>query len=174
MSVVLLGYRGSGKTTVGKKLAARLWQSFVDTDALVTKAAGKTIAEIFATDGEPRFRDLEEQAVLDALALQDHVISLGGGAVLREATRDRLKASGRKRIYLRCDPQVLSQRIAADPHSATNRPTLTAGGASPSDVGEIERLLALREPLYRDVMTSELDVTNLSVDEAVVYIVRLM
>src|SRR3954470_6321907 len=104
MSVVLLGYRGSGKTTLGHKLADRLWIKFVDTDDLVVAAAGKTIREIFETDGERRFRDLEVQAVRDAFGREDHVVALGGGAVLRDENRTLLKSLERSRIYLHCEP----------------------------------------------------------------------
>jgi shikimate kinase len=171
MSAILVGYRGCGKTTIGRKLADRLWQQFVDTDELVARAAGKSIREIFEQDGEQRFRDLEAQAVRQACALQDHVIALGGGAVLREENRRTIKESNLKCVYLRCDPQVLLQRIQSDPQTAATRPPLThlAGG-----IDEIRSLLAEREPLYREVMTAELDVTSLSVDEALVYVTRLL
>ena len=82
MSIALIGYRGSGKSTVGKRLADRLWQKFVDTDELVIqKAGGQNIKQIFETQGEAGFRELEVQAVAEACKLQDHVIALGGGVV---------------------------------------------------------------------------------------------
>jgi shikimate kinase len=171
MSIVLIGYRGSGKTTIGRKLADRLWQKLVDTDKLVVEKAGKNIREIFEQDGEARFRDLEAEAVKDALARKEVVISLGGGAVLREENRAAIKASGHKVVYLRCTPEVLHQRIQADTETAAMRPNLTHLGGG---VEEIEKVLAEREPLYRSLMTAELDVTNLSVADAVVYIVRLL
>jgi shikimate kinase len=171
MSVILIGYRGSGKTTIGKKLADRLWLKFVDTDAMIIAAAGKTIREIFESAGEEKFRDLETQAVGDACGLADHVIALGGGAVLREENREIIKNSKLKRIYLRCDPQILFQRISSDPQTSANRPSLTHLGGN---VEEIRKLLAVREPLYRQVMSSELDVSNLTPAEAVVHIARLL
>src|SRR5687767_14192362 len=115
MSIALIGYRGSGKTTIGRKLADRLWQPFVDTDELVIRKAGKSIREIFEQDGEPAFRDLESQAVHDVSLLSEHVISLGGGALLREQNRKTLKDAGHKLIYLRCDPDELLRRILSDP-----------------------------------------------------------
>src|SRR3954453_3034706 len=125
MSVVLLGYRGSGKTTLGHKLADRLWIKFVDTDDLVVAAAGKTIREIFENDGEQKFRDLEVQAVREACNREDHIIALGGGAVLREENRTLLKSLAFSRLYLRCEPEELLKRIEADPTTAVNRPSLT-------------------------------------------------
>jgi shikimate kinase len=174
MSLILLGYRGCGKTTLGRLLADRLWQPFADTDDLVVKSAGLSIADIFATHGETHFRDLESAALLAALRLEDHILSLGGGIVLRESNRLALQASPRKRIYLRCDPAVLSQRIAADPASAANRPPLTPDAPSPADLTEITRLLTQREPLYHAIATAELDVTHLSPQEALPHLVRMM
>jgi shikimate kinase len=174
MSIVLIGYRGSGKTTVGRKLADRLWQELVDTDTLITKKTGKTIKEIFDKEGEAKFRDLEAEAVKEALKLQDGVVSLGGGAVLREENRTAIKEAaqaGHKIIYLKCEPAELYRRIQADEATSIMRPSLTGFGGS---VEEVEQLLAQREPIYREVMTAELDVTNLSVEDAVVYIVRLL
>src|SRR5215203_3700165 len=150
MSVVLLGYRGSGKTTLGRKLADRLWIKFVDTDDLVVAAAGKTIREIFESDGEAWFRELEVEAVRDACSREDHVIALGGGAVLREANRTLLKSLASSRLYLRCEPEELLKRTEADPATAANRPSLTGLGGS---LQEIQSLLKIREPLYREVMT---------------------
>jgi shikimate kinase len=171
MSIVLIGYRGSGKTTIGQKLADRLLQTLVDTDALVVQRAGKSIKEIFDQHGEPHFRDLESLVVREVAALQDVVISLGGGAVLREENRKALQEAGHKIIYLKCDPEELHRRIQADASTSLMRPNLTehAGGQE-----EIEKVLAEREPVYRSFKTAELDVTNLSPEEAVVYLVRLL
>src|SRR5258706_1675062 len=169
MSIVLIGYRGSGKTTIGQKLADRLWQELIDTDKLIVKKAGKSIKEIFEQDGEPRFRDLEAEVVKEVVQLQEVVISLGGGAVLREENRRAIKDAGHKVIYLKCEPEELHRRIEADAATSLTRPNLVGGG-----IEEIEQLLAQREPIYRSLMTGELDVTNLSPEEAMVYIVRLL
>ena len=171
MSILLIGYRGSGKTTIGKRLADRLWQPFVDTDELIVRKAGKNIKQIFEEQGEAAFRDLEEQAVKEAVSLSEHVISLGGGSVLREANRQAIKNSGRPVIYLKCEPAELHKRIHADPATAETRPGLTHLGGS---LEEITKLLTDREPLYREVKTAELDVTRLTPEDACVYIVRLL
>ena len=170
MSIVLIGYRGSGKTTIGKKLADRLWQPFVDTDDLIVKKAGKSIKEIFEQQGEPAFREMEAHAVREACKLAEHVIALGGGAVLREDNRAVLKQGGHKLIFLRCDPQELCKRIQSDPQTVANRPHLSELCGS---VAEITALLKEREPLYRATMTAELDVTRLTPEEALVYVARL-
>ena len=170
MSIVLIGYRGCGKTTIGRRLADRLWWPFVDTDDLVVKKAGKSIADIFEQHGEKAFRDVEAEAVKEVARLQEHVIALGGGAVLRKENVDVLRKAEHKLVYLKCDPQELHKRIQADPNSARYRPNLTAVGG----LEEITTLLAEREPLYRAAMTAELDVTNQSASDAVVYISRLV
>jgi shikimate kinase len=171
VSIVLIGYRGSGKTTIGRRLADRLWWKFVDADEEIVKRAGKTIREIFDQQGEPAFRDVEAQVVADVMKLSDHVISLGGGAVMREDNREAIRRSGHAVIYLKCEPAVLLERINADSATAENRPALTNLGGS---IEEIEKLLEVREPVYRQTMTAELDVTNQSVDDAVSWIARLV
>ncbi len=172
VSVVLVGYRGSGKTTVGRKLADRLWQPFVDVDEQIVARAGKSIKAIFEEQGEPAFRALEADVLAGACrAKEDQVISAGGGAVERPENRALLRAAGHSVIYLRCEPAELLRRISGDPTTADARPNLTALGGG---IDEIQAMLARREPLYREVMTRELDVTNLTPGEAVVYIVRLL
>jgi shikimate kinase len=171
MSTALIGYRGCGKSTVGKRLADRLWTKFVDTDELVVKKAGKTIKRIFEEDGEDAFRDLEVEVVAEVCKLEDHVIALGGGAVLREENRQAIKDAGLKVIYLKCDPAELHRRIQADPTTVATRPALTDMGGT---VEEIRKLLEEREPIYRAMKTGELEVTHLSPQDAVVYVTRLM
>jgi shikimate kinase len=171
MSTVLIGYRGSGKSTIGHKLADRLWQKFVDTDAMVVERAGMSIAEIFRQDGEARFRELEAEVVREAAKLQEHVIALGGGAPLREENRVAIKGGGHRVVYLRCEVETLVARIQADPETAQTRPSLTALGGG---VEEISKVLAEREPIYRQMMDAEIDVTNLTPDEVMVYIVRVL
>lgn len=171
MSIALLGYRGSGKSTVGKRLADRLWHKFVDTDELVVSSAGASIKDIFANQGEAAFREMESRVVADASKLTDHVIALGGGAVLREENRRALKDAGLKMIYLRCEPDELLRRIQSDPLTGEMRPDLTEHGGG---IEEVRRMIAEREPIYRSVMTAELDVTHLSPQDAVVYITRLL
>ena len=171
MSTVLIGYRGSGKSTIGQKLADHLWQKFVDTDQLITKRAGKTIAEIFQQDGEAKFREMEAEVVKEVAQLQEHVIALGGGAPLREENRRTIKDAGHRVIYLKCEPAELLKRIQNDPDTASTRPDLTALGGGEA---EITKVLTDREPIYRQMADAELEVTYLNPADAIVYIVRLM
>src|SRR5258706_7624188 len=137
MSIVLIGFRGSGKPTPGQNLADRLWQDLIDTDKLIVKKAGKSIKDIFEQEGEPHFRDLETQVVREVVQLQDVVISMGGGAVLREENRQAIKDAGHKVIYLKCEPAELHRRIEADAATSLMRPGLTELGG----LEEIERVL---------------------------------
>jgi shikimate kinase len=161
MSIVLIGYRGSGKTTVGRLLAARLGKTFVDCDEVIVSRSGKTIRGIFDEGGEDAFRKLESSVIAELASKTDHVIAVGGGAVLREDNRRAL--ADNFVVYLRCDPGGLLRRIQEDPATFDNRPNLTGLG---SVIEEIETLLRRREPIYRAAMNVELDVTNLSADQA--------
>lgn len=160
MQIVLMGMRACGKTTVGKLLAGTFECEFVDIDELIVRRAGKSIADIFATDGEPHFRDIESGVLEDVMRwTDDRIISLGGGTVLRESNRELLRRSSAYRVYLKCDTHILHDRMNADPQSALTRPALTSLGGG---LAEIEHLLTLREPLYREVKTMEIDVSHLS------------
>ncbi len=159
--ILLVGPRGSGKSTVGPALAAKLGWAFADADELVEATAGATIADIFAAEGESGFRDRESAAISDLCRLHSHVISTGGGAVLREANRELLHHSGFV-AWLAVTPEVAFERIRADPTTAARRPNLTAGGG----VGEVRAIIAAREPLYRAVADFTCDTAVWSPDEA--------
>lgn len=162
MHIYLIGYRGSGKTTVGRLLAAQLGRPSIDCDDLIEQAAGRTIREIFVTEGEPGFRD-REQAIIEKLALQADlqpaVVALGGGAILREANRTAICRSGR-RIWLTAPPQTLAARIQRDQTTAARRPALSAL----SGYDEIVKLLAEREPLYAEIAQKTLNTEGLSAE----------
>lgn len=158
MRVALMGYRGSGKSTVGRLVASRLGAAFVDLDHAVTAAAGRSIREIFGAEGEAGFRDRESAALRDVLTGRAGVVALGGGAVLREGNRELLSAVPH-RFYLSASPEALALRIAADPTTAALRPNLMPGSKGAADIDEVRRVLAVREPIYRALMTCEVDVT---------------
>lgn len=143
MNVVLIGYRGCGKTTVGRLLASRLGWPFVDTDALIEEGTGATIRELFSDGAEQAFRDLES-AVVEEVARRDRqVISTGGGVVLRESNPAALRRNG-SLVWLTAPAEVLWRRILGDKSRLANRPpTDRARG-----LGIIESALAVREPLY--------------------------
>jgi len=164
MSVLLIGYRGSGKTTLGRALADRLGWPFVDQDQRITQHAGMSIRRIFEKHGEPHFRKLETEQLRELLQLKNHVISLGGGVVLAEENRRAIQAAGHPVIYLKADAEELHRRILADVATAEQRPALTHLGGS---VKEIRTLLAAREPIYRQVRTVELNVQGKLIEQLV-------
>ncbi|MFN3190098.1 MAG: shikimate kinase [Aureliella sp.] len=150
--ILLIGYRGSGKSTVGKLLADVLQCEFVDTDDKVEEAAGKSITAIFEHDGESVFRDLETLAIRTCVgAVSKTVISLGGGAILREENQQLLTAAGSV-IWLRGSPENLFQRITQDMTSGSRRPKLLHSDNDSQDdhdgYAEIVEVLRNRTPIY--------------------------
>lgn len=175
MNVILIGYRGCGKTSVGRQLASRLWKDFVDVDDQTRRRFDNdTIADIWATHGEPAWRAAEVEVTRELCAKDDLVIGLGGGTLMQSDARAAVESSDAKRIYLRCDVAELSRRIDADDATGGSRPSLTgaAGGPALSASEEIASVLEEREPVYRAVADSELDVTHISVDEVVRHLLR--
>ncbi len=164
MNIYLIGYRGTGKTTVARLLAARLGWPVVDADERLEQTAGRSIAEIFAADGEKAFRDLES-SVLEQLATRNPcVISLGGGVELRERNREVLR--GGRVVWLRAPAAELWARITRDPTSGGRRPNLTASGG----LAEVEQLLNAREPFYRqcaDLIVETADVSAAEVADRI-------
>jgi shikimate kinase/3-dehydroquinate synthase len=135
--IVLVGFMGAGKTTVGRLLAARLGRPFVDLDRLVEERAGEGIPELFRTRGEPAFRGLEREAAREALRAGAPVLAAGGGAFADPETREVLR-EGTTTVWLRCALPALLARVPLDGSRplATNHETIV-------------RLLAEREPSYR-------------------------
>lgn len=149
---MLIGYRGTGKTSVAQRLALRLGWNWIDADVEVELAAAKAIAAIFAEEGEEAFRD-QETAVLQQLVQRDrHVLALGGGVVLRPENRQLIGQAGHV-VWLRASGETIHQRLTNDPVSSTQRPNLTADGG----LQEIVAVLAVREPLYRQCADIDVD-----------------
>lgn len=147
VGLVLVGYRGTGKSTVGRLLAARTGRAFVDVDDEIVARAGKTIRAIFADSGEPAFRDIEEAVVRDlAAANPGAILGTGGGTILREANRRALRSFGLV-AWLRAEASELARRIEADAASRETRPSLTGKGV----LEEISEVLTIRTPLYQEV-----------------------
>ena len=139
----LIGYRGTGKTTVARLLSEKLGWDWIDADSALESRYGKSIRQIFAEEGEAGFRDKEEQIFGELCQLRRHVIATGGGVVLREINRQRMCPAG-KVIWLTADAQTVWNRLQADPATVERRPPLTVGG-----LAEIEEVLKIRQPLYR-------------------------
>jgi shikimate kinase len=150
--VFLIGYRGTWKSTIAPLLAERLGYDWIDADDELELRAGKSIAQIFADDGENKFRDLEVEIVAKLSKRSRTVVALGGGAILREANRAVIRTAGPV-VWLTANVETLAARIAADKTTAARRPSLTkfAGRA------EIEAVLAERTPIYRECATLVVD-----------------
>jgi len=141
-NIVLVGPMGSGKSHLGRLLAARLALEFVDVDARIEAAAGIPITAIFAAEGEAGFRVRERTALAEALAGSGQVIATGGGAVLDAGNRAAMREAGRV-IYLQVEPGEQLRRLAGD----GGRPLLAVADRAQ----RLADLQAQREPLYREV-----------------------
>jgi shikimate kinase len=159
---VLIGLPGSGKSTIGRRLAKALDLSLLDTDAAIEETTGRTIADIFATDGEREFRRIEEDVIRSALQSHDGVLSLGGGAVTTLGVRDAL--AGHTVIYLEISAAEGVRRIGG----STVRPLLAGG-----DRGEkFRKLMAERIPLYRRLATMRVNTNRRNPGAVVRHIVE--
>jgi shikimate kinase len=162
--IFLIGPRGSGKTTVARTLADRLGWEWCDADELLERRHRTTIREIFEAEGEAGFRDREAAVLADLVgqtflsasdegqtemsAPRGRVVATGGGVVLREENRARLRQAGWV-VYLAADVATLAQRLRQDATTAERRPALTSSGATATAEEEITAILTVREPLYR-------------------------
>lgn len=149
----LVGYRGTGKSTVGRILADRLHRPFLDADLEIEARAGRSIRSLFAESGESVFREWEERTIRELVAGHPGaVIATGGGAVLRSSNRDLLLAHGGV-VWLTAEPGELARRLAQDAKSGAERPSLTSAGT----IAEIAEVLAARSPLYDGVADVTID-----------------
>ena len=162
--VILTGFMATGKTQVGRKLAALVGAPFFDTDALVESETGRTIADVFARDGEPRFRALERAAVERACGVEDAVVATGGGTLLDPENRRRLAAAGPV-VCLTATPEELLRRVGG----GADRPLLSGGDR----LGRIRELLAARAEAYASA-THTIDTTGLGVDDVVARVQSLV
>ncbi|MEY2598569.1 MAG: hypothetical protein RLZZ142_828 [Verrucomicrobiota bacterium] len=157
-NLILVGFMGSGKSSVGRLAAKSLGFDFFDTDQLIVERIGKPITQIFAEEGEEAFREIET-CVLRSLAHFNHaVISTGGGAVLRSINREMLHHAGFV-VRLQASEDVLFERVSRN----TKRPLLQ--GENPRE--KLRELLAVREPAYEQAADWSLDTSALSLNQAV-------
>ncbi|MBM7542416.1 shikimate kinase [Amphibacillus cookii] len=160
-SIYLVGFMGSGKSTVGRQLAKRLSLSFIDTDVVVEHRQNKTIKELFADEGESAFRAYEYQVLKD-LPLEDHVISTGGGIIERSLNREWLK--GEMVIYLKASWATIYNRLKHD----ENRPIWQ------DNARDKEKLLQEREGKYIEVATHVVETDRLQAEKIVEHILSLV
>ncbi len=156
--IILVGMMGAGKTTVGRRLAERLGWKYVDSDAQVAAATGRTVPELFADQGEAAFRSVESRVLAAALSGRDPVVvSAAGGVVLSEANRELLVRSGTV-VWLRAAPSVLARRVGA----GEGRPLLDA-----DPPGVLAELDGQRRALYASVADITVDVDELTPPQVV-------
>ncbi|MCM1388619.1 MAG: shikimate kinase [Bacillus sp. (in: Bacteria)] len=156
-NIILIGFMGSGKSTVGIKLSYHLRRALEDTDKLIEKEEGRTISKIFRDDGEPYFRNLETECLKKLIqTTDDKIISVGGGLPMRKENHELLKKLGTV-VYLRATPETIYERVKHD----TSRPLLQGG--NPQE--KIRTLLRERTPIYEQAADFIVDVDNKDFEE---------
>lgn len=162
--IVLIGYRASGKTTVARLLAERLGIEMIDTDELVEKKAGKTVAQIFADDGEQAFRYLETmELAYTAIRHDPLILATGGGLPMHKDNRDLLRCFHFFIVLLEARAETIMRRINGDERSAATRPALTA--LPPED--EIRTLLEERKNAYQTLADMKISTDERNPEEIV-------
>ncbi len=169
MVITLIGYRGSGKTTVARHLASRLGMPWIDSDDLIEQRAGCSIQDIFARDGEAGFRRMESDVIRELTGRESLVLATGGGAVLSETNRQRLKQAGPV-VWLQASVQNLVARIGQDSRTAGRRPSLT--GRSVTE--EVSAVLESRRKFYEDAATFTVSTDGRSTEDVAEQICRLL
>ena len=164
-NIVLIGFMGCGKTTIGRQLASRLEFGFTDTDALIEARIGVTIAEYFTKHGEDAFRDIESEVINRVSNLANQVIATGGGAILRDDNRMHLRSANAV-IWLTARPDVV---VARTERRRGVRPLLSN---DEDPIERVLRILAIRGPLYQSIADVIVDTSDRPVHRAVGDIVR--
>jgi len=165
MNLVLIGYRGTGKSTIGRVLAGRLGMSYIELDDRIVQKAGKEIPEIVAASGWDHFRDIESEVVREVSRLDGCLLDTGGGVILRPENVPELRRKGVV-FWLRAEIPDIVERI----QGGDQRPSLTG---SRSFTEEVEEVLAERTPLYEAAADEVVDTSVLSEEEAVEHIARV-
>jgi shikimate kinase len=165
MNIVLIGYRGTGKTAVGKELSHKLGWPLVQLDAIIVEHEGCSIPAIVEQHGWNYFRDREAKLLQEIAEKDTCIIDTGGGVVLRQENIDRLKINGLL-FWLNADPETITGRIQDD----TNRPSLTAGKSFTEEVAEV---LQQRLPLYMKAQDFIIDTAGRTIDSIADEIIKL-
>jgi len=160
MNIYLIGYRCTGKTTIGALLAQKLSWPVLDSDVELVNEQGRPISEIVEKEGWESFRSIEKGIVKKLSRLDHHVIATGGGAVLDPENVGAMKTTG-KVVWLKATPETIARRMAGDHGTEENRPALTDKGI----FDEIEETLTIRNPLYDGAMDFAIETDTLTVEE---------
>lgn len=161
-NIILIGFMGTGKTEIGRRIASRLAMDFIDADSLIEKNERIKISEIFAKKGEPYFRDLETKLILGFKDLKNTVIATGGGVILRQENVKMLKDLG-PLILLWSRPEKIFERL----EHTQDRPLIEGEKQK-----KIKSILEGRAPLYKKVADFEIDTSQLSLDQAADRIIK--
>lgn len=160
LNIVLIGYRATGKTTVGQQIARSLHREFVDLDQVLEQEAGETIAELVAREGWPEFRRREKELVARFAAQSGMVLAPGGGVVTDPENVSCLKQNGLI-IWLTAEPEVIQTRLSQDKAEVDSRPALTSGHT----VAEVEEVLKARQPLYQAAAEVVISTSTASIEQ---------
>ncbi len=160
-NIILVGFMGTGKTVVGKMVAAKLGYTYIDTDDIIEQMAQKRIPDIFAEEGEPRFREYEREAIKKLVTLERYVVSTGGGAVIFDENINRMKSAGLV-VCLSARPEVIYERIKENSY----RPLLQVS----NPLQKIRELLTTRQQQYEkaDILVDTSDLTIAEVVESLI------
>lgn len=165
-NIILIGYMGSGKSTVGRKAAKAVEYNFLDTDALIEKEEGMTISKLFEEKGEPYFREKETETIRRLIAEpKGKIIATGGGLPMKEGNAELLKELGTV-IYLKAETDTLLKRLSGD----TTRPLLQNGELRE----KIETMLAIRGPVYESCADVVLQTDTMSFYEIICQIEKIL
>jgi len=159
MNIIFTGYRCTGKTSAGRRLAKLLGCAFFDADDLIINLTGRSIEQIVAEKGWPAFREVERAVILELSAKDNCVIAPGGGAVLDERNVQALKKNGLF-IWLVADTATIAARLRKDQVGGAPRPSLSG---KPVEI-EVQEILAQREPIYRRIADLRIDTTTRTVE----------
>ena len=168
MNIVLIGFRGTGKSTVGKHLANRLERDFIDSDKYIEDSTGKTIKHIFEEDGEEGFRKMEADVIAKLSGMDNKIVAVGGGAILKKDNVSNLKDNGFL-VLLEATPEIIHNRITQDEKTTQQRPSLT--DKKPLD--EIKHLLEQREHPYKNAADHTINTSHTSIETIVDEIVEV-
>ncbi len=160
MNIFLIGYRCTGKTSVGKALANTLGWEIIDADTELVDEQGNTIAEIVAGKGWDAFRDMEKSVLKKICGRDNQVVATGGGVILNNDNVTTMQENG-VRIWLQASPETIKERIVKDRNTEAQRPSLTEQGL----LEEIEDVLAERTPLYENAMDFNVETDNMSIEQ---------
>ncbi len=162
MNIILIGFRGTGKSTVGKLLSKRLEMDFVDSDKSVESSTGKTIKRIFDEDGEDGFRKIEASIIEELCKMDNQIIATGGGAVLRDDNTRNLRNNGFL-ILLEATPEIIHGRITQDEKTAQQRPSLT----DKKPFEEIKHMMEQREDAYKNAADYTINTSHVPCEDIV-------